>query len=200
MERKAPWETWDEEMGDSKLSPELQEQIKRYEERRHEKTSQQNLEELARQKESSDAASEQYCWVNKEEYEYIEPRIGHIIHSTTFLHKLINECGLNCWYAAHPLKGRLKLVVVRNGIPETAVWLQEGFQVEYSWMNFDDHNVPLDERRRGWRTVLLQLILKGIVSERLSHKVFGKATGPASDRYNSLLHEYRNKKVKVKED
>lgn len=202
LSNKAPWETYNEEMGAEKLSPELQEQIKRYEERRHHKLSQEAEEELARQKELSDATSNPYRWVTKEEYEYVEPRIGKIIHSTVFLNMLRKECGLDCWYAAHPLKGRLKLIVNRHdgNPPKFACWLQEGFQIEYSLMKFDEHNVPLDEKRRGWRTCLMQILLQGILSEETIERVFGKATGPASKKYNSLFYEVRNKRVKAKEE
>jgi len=197
---KAPWETYGEEM-QSKLSPELEDAIKRYEERRYEKQTQQQAEELARQKELSDKVSEQYQWLTPEEYEQLEPRVGHIIHSSVFI-EMLRGLGVNCWYMPHMLPRRLTLVVKRNDRPEPeiACWLQEGFQVEYSWMKFDDHGVPLDERRRGWRTVLLQLILKGILTEQQADEVFGPATGPASERYNSLLYEFRNKRVKLKEE
>jgi hypothetical protein len=71
---------------------------------------------------------------------------------------------------------------------------------EYSIMRFDEHHVPLDERMRGWRTCLMQLYLKEILSEETINRVFGAAEGPVSDRYNSLFYEVRNNLVKAKED
>lgn len=201
LSEKAPWETYKDEM-EVKLPTELEDAIKRYEERRYEKATQQQLEELARQKEMSDALSKDYQWVKPEEYEYIAPRIGHIIHSSVFITELREKCNLKCWYVQHPLPKRLTLIVKREDAidPEIAVWLMEGFMPEYSVMKFDEHKVPLDERLRGWRTVLLQLILKGILKEELAHKVFGEAQGPASEKYNSLLFELRNRRIKVKEE
>ena len=60
-------------------------------------------------------------------------------------------------------------------------------------MKFDDHGVPLSERMRGWRTCLLQLILKGFITEATANKVFGapKVT-EQYHRYNALLQSFRN--------
>ena len=198
LSNKAPWETWDEEMGDSKLSPILKEQIARYEERVQHKSSQEAEEALARERELSNAVAAQYRWVTKEEYGDIEPRIGRIMHSSVLLHKLKTECHLNAWYAEHILPGRLKLIVKQAGKePEFAVWVQEGFTSEFTIMKFDEHDVPLDERYRGYRTVLLQLIMKSLISEEDVLKAFGSAIGPASVRYNSTLYEWRNRRVKI---
>jgi hypothetical protein len=84
--------------------------------------------------------------------------------------------------------------------PKMACWVQDGFCPEYSIMKFDDHDVPLDERMRGWRTPLLQMILLGILKEEIVEQVFGKAEGPASTKYNSLLYAIRNREVKAKEE
>ena len=197
---KAPWETYAEEMG-SKLSPELEEAVKRYEERRHAKASQQAEEELARQKELSDAIAGNYKWVRKEDYDYIGPKIGHIMHSSTFTNKLRKECGLECWYSPHPLPKRVTLLIKREyQEPEFACWVQEGFMPEHSILRFDDHGVVLDERMRGWRTCLLQILLKDFLTEEKSKEVFGVPEGPASKNYNSLLYEVRNKLAKIKEE
>lgn len=200
LSSKPQWETYGSEM-ESKMSPELQEQVKRYEERRHVKASQQAQEELAEQRELSDAVAGNYQWVKPEEYKDIAPKIGHIMHSTVFINKLRNECKLRCWYIPHPLPRRLTLMVQRDyQDPEFACWVQEGHCPEFSVMKFDEHGVPLDERLRGWRTPLLQMILKGFISEEKAKKVFGVPEGPASVRYNSMLYEVRNKRVKAKEE
>jgi hypothetical protein len=64
---------------------------------------------------------------------------------------------------------------------------------ELSMMNFDDHGAPLAERRRGWRTVLLQLLLSGFITEEAVDKEFGKPRQDAAfDRYNGLLKAFRD--------
>jgi hypothetical protein len=64
---------------------------------------------------------------------------------------------------------------------------------ELSIMNFDEHGVPLAERMRGWRTCLLQLILKSAITEEKADEIFGSPkTTAAFHRYNSTLQGFRN--------
>jgi hypothetical protein len=41
------------------------------------------------------------------------------------------------------------------------------------------------------------MILKGILKEEDAVRVFGKAVGPASERFNSTLYEIRNHLARV---
>jgi hypothetical protein len=155
--------------------------------------SSQTKEELARLKESSDNAAAEYQWLSPEEYKNEGDRIGRIMHSVVFLNKL-REAGIKCWYRAHPQAGKVTLIIQRAGLPpEVGCWCQIGFAPELSIMRFDEHGVPLAEKYRGWRTPLLQLILKGIISEQKAVEIFGKpATTKAFHRYNSTLQRFRN--------
>ncbi len=196
------WESYAEEMTEN-LPDQLQEDIKRYEELRHAKTSNQNQELLAEQKELSDEVAKEYQFLTPEEYADLEARIGNVMNSSRFINKLRDECGIKCWYVDNPYGNRLTLIVEDPlGIrpSEVACWVQEGFMNEYSWMRFDEHHAPLDERRRGWRTCLLQLILKRIITEDKANEVFGRAQGPASERYLQTLYELRNKRIKASEE
>lgn len=194
---KAPWETYSASF-DEHLSPEMEAEIQRYSERRHEKSSSQNEEELARQREINYELAKQYRWVSPEEYADEGPRIGRIMHSSELIRLLRTKCDLQCWYRTHPQPRKITLVVKRDGLePEVGAWVQFGYMPEFTIMGFDDHGVPLAEKYRGWRTVVLQLILKGFVSEERIDKVFGKAHGPVSDRYQSLLYEFRNRRFEV---
>jgi hypothetical protein len=193
MSTEAPWKTYASEF-DEKLSPQLEKEIEEYSKKRHDKSSSQNEEELCRQKELSNEMAKEFQWLHPSEFKEEGPRIGKVMHSSEFITKLRNECGIKCWYRAHPQPRKLTLLVQMNDkAPEVACWVQEGFMPEYSFVNFDEHGVPLDERRRGWRTCLLQIILKYILTEELAHKVFGYAIGPASDRYNKILFGIRNR-------
>ena len=198
---KAPWESYGKEMSED-LPDDLQEAIKHYEELRHAKTSSQNQELLAEQKELSDDVAKQYQFITPEEYDDLAARVGTVIHSSRFINMLRNECGIKCWYCEHPMPQHLTLVVEDPmGVKpaEIACWVQEGFMNEYSWMYFDDHGAPLSERRRGWRTCLLQMQLKQILTEDKVVEVFGRAEGPVSERYNKTLYEMRNKRIKASE-
>ena len=189
----APWITYASEM-DEKLDPKLAKEVAEYAKRYHdpEKTSNQNKEELARQKELSDESVKEFQFVTPEEYEDIEQRIGRVMHSAVFINKL-RSLGITCWYTQH-LQPQKATLIVQDGVkePEVACWVQQGYMPELSIMRFDEHKVPVDERRRGWRTCLLQLILKGIISETQANITFGNpGMSPAFDRYNSTLYEFR---------
>lgn len=192
LDETPPWMTYNQSL-EEELNEELQHEVTKYSEQHHVKTSSQNQEELARQKEQSDEVAKEYQFLSPEEYKDEAPRIGRVLHSSSFINKLRKECNVSCWYRQHPLKGKVTLIVKQEGTePEVGCWVQEGFMPEFSIVRFDTHGVPLDEKYRGWRTCLLQLILKGVLTEELAHKVFGKAEGPASGRYNSTLYEFRN--------
>lgn len=153
----------------------------------------QTKEELARLKEGNAATAKEYQWLTPEEYANAGERIGHVMHHVTFLNKL-REAGVKCWYRAHPQPGKVTLIVQRGDLPaEVGCWCQQGFAPELSIMRFDEYGVPLDEKYRGWRTPLLQLILKGVISQKKAEEVFGKTPiTPAFHRYNATLRAFRN--------
>lgn len=191
---KAPWETYQTEMDyDPDMTPELSAAVDEYAQNYHDSTSHQNEEELARWKEMSDDAARDYQWLSPEEYRDHGARMGRIRHSSHII-KLLRQAGVKCWYRDHPQKGKVTLVVKRRGLdPEVGCWVQSGWSPELSIMSFDEHGVPLAERLRGWRTVLLQLIMKGILTERRANEFFGKpkVTGQFH-RYCSTLQNFRN--------
>lgn len=180
---------------EEKLDPRLEAEIQKYSQHRHESTSSETKEELHRQKELSDDLAKQYQWLHPSEYIDEGARVGRIMHSSELINKLRESCSIHCWYRQHPQPRKLTLLVdrhMRQLPPEVGCWAQEGFMPEYSIVRFDDHGVPLDEKFRGWRTVLLQLIIKGILTEAVADRVFGKAVGPASERYRKTLYGFRN--------
>lgn len=198
-EELPPWMSYAASF-DEKLDPNLEEAVKHYSERVHEKSSAQNEEELHRQKELSDDISKQYQFLNPEDYEDNASRIGRIRHSSQFITILREQCKVRCWYRQHPHADKLTLVYSdcwATKRPEVACWVPNGFMPEYSIVRFDEHGVPVNEQFRGWRTCLLQMILKGIVSEKTANKYFGYAVGPASARFNSTLYEWRNRRISV---
>jgi hypothetical protein len=85
-------------------------------------------------------------------------------------------------------------VLVGEGQPiQFVCGVQEGWMAEYEVVYFNPYGLPLNSKYRGWRTVLLRLILKGALDEELAHKVFGPATAPCAGRYNQTLHAWRNR-------
>jgi len=194
LQEAAPWETYDQEFGGD--DPALLEAMAEYAANVSDaEASSETKEQLARQEELSENVAEQYRWVTPEEYKNEGDRIGRIMHSCVFLNNL-KKAGVNCWMRQHPQAGKITLVVQRTGknvAPEVGCWCMAGFAPELSIMRFDEHGIPTTEKFRGWRTCLLQLILKGIISESKAEEVFGKApTTPAFHRYNRTLQVFRN--------
>jgi hypothetical protein len=186
------WEDYESEM--LKEDPALIEAMAEYAGRVSEaKPSSQTLDELARLKEASNEQIKEYQWLTPEEYKNEGDRVGKIKHAVVFLNQL-QKAGVKCWYRSHPQPGKVTLVCQRMNLdPEVGCWCQLGFAPELSVMRFDDHGVPLAEKYRGWRTCLLQLILKGFISQQKAEEVFGRApTTPAFHRYNLTLQCYRN--------
>jgi hypothetical protein len=73
--------------------------------------------------------------------------------------------------------------------------LQHPCGPEWSLMYFDEFDVPIKERFRGWRTTLLHLILKDVITEAEAVAAFGQV--PLSDVsmvYRQTLYAHRMKK------
>lgn len=188
----APWKTYDDEFenDDQALLEAMAEYARNVSDA--DGTSQ-TKDELARLKQSSEEQVREYQWVSPEEYKNEGDRIGRIMHNVVFLNSL-REAGVKCWYRDHPQVGKITLVVQRGELPaEVGCWCQAGYAPELSVMRFDEHGVPLAEKYRGWRTCLLQLILKGVIPQQKAEEVFGKPpVTPAFNRYNATLQQFRN--------
>ena len=198
LSEKAPWETYASEL-DLRMSPELEAAVDEYAERRYEdgESSNQNKEELHRQRENNQEIAKEYQWLSEEEYKDHGPRIGKLMSHADLITKL-RKAGIRCHYRQHLHDDKATLYVIHQGEEKFAAWVQiNGLMPEYEFVNFDDKGVVVNTRRRGWRTVLLQMILKGFITEELAQKVFGPAQGPASNRYNATLYAIRNREAKV---
>lgn len=189
---KNPWETYGAELDND--SPEMLVAIEEYAKNISDaEGSSETKEELARLREHNSNTAREYQFVEPDEYNNVEERKGRVLHASSFIRKL-QEAGIHCWYRQHPQPGKITLMVQRkNRPPEVGAWCQNGFTTELSIMRFDEQGVPTTERFRGWRTPLLQLILKGIITEEKANQVFGNPkTTPAFHRYNQTLQSYRN--------
>lgn len=188
----APWETYGRELEQD--DPALLEAIAEYAGRVSDaKPSSEALDALAERKEFNDQTAQEYQFVTPAEYADAGARIGRVMHSSTFINTL-RKAGVKCWYRTHPQPGKITLIVQRGDLPaEVGCWAQTGFMPELTIMRFDEHGVPTTEKYRGWRTCLLQLILKSVITEKMADEVFGKpATTEAFHRYNATLQTFRN--------
>jgi hypothetical protein len=110
----------------------------------------------------------------------------------------------------------IKCYTIDNGFPPSTValwaykpgtdhvvpvcYLQIPAMYEWSILRLDHRGLPNGEAYRGWRTVEVQLIEKGIISEDRAHQIFGRPVdGPVSRRFRHSLFWLRNKRYQ-KED
>jgi hypothetical protein len=122
------------------------------------------------------------------------PRKVNVIVTREFIRKLRNN-GVKCF-------------TVYNGMPGTAgLWACTPFSDEmkymcyvqipamYEWsvMRLDNHNLPNGEDFRGWRTVLSQIIIKEVLTEKKAHEIFGRPVEAAVSRlYRRTMWNFRN--------
>jgi hypothetical protein len=197
----APWESYESEMTGPKMSSELAAQVAAYSEKRYKDApvSSQTQEVLAESQEVNEEIAKQYQWLNPDDYADIEARIGRVMDHAEFI-TILRKAGVHCFYRQHTHPDKATLYWSKDGIAheEVACWVQLGKMPELSIMNFDRYGAPLAERRRGWRTCLLQIILKGIITEETANKFFGKPREDAAfARYNSTLKSFRNQGGKL---
>lgn len=90
--------------------------------------------------------------------------------------------------------GHLAVFVLHGGAsPFTYLfYMNEGWMPEYSTYEFDNRDIMIREKERGWRTVLLRLIKTGFITEEDAHREFGHPCGVGSTRYRRELWKHRN--------
>jgi len=152
-------------------------------------------ESLLAHKEQSATMASRYKMADQEQLTNEAARTVNPWRTRDFIGKL-REHGIKCF-------------TIDNGYPpqSVALWafkpgsdhvvpvcyLQVPAMYEWSVLNLDHRGLPNGEGYRGWRTVEVQLIEKGIVSEDLASVIFGQpADGPVSERFRRSLFWYRN--------
>ena len=102
------------------------------------------------------------------------------------------------WLGDEAVKGRIGIFGwVKDETTETRrvkliTSLQFPCGPEWTVMHFNQWNVPVAEKYRGWRTALLQMILKNIITEEEVDRAFGPVVlNPASELYRQQLQSHR---------
>jgi hypothetical protein len=105
----------------------------------------------------------------------------------------------------------VKCYTIDNGFPPqtVALWafkpgtdhvipvcyLQVPAMFEWSVLRLDNRGMPNGEAYRGWRTVEVQLIEKGIIPEAKANRIFGRPVdGPVSRKFRQSLSWFRNRR------
>lgn len=198
---EAPWQSYDRQMDRMQgASPALRAALAAYSQKRHQKETQAGLEEQHRQHELSCDAVKSYRWDKQDELVTEKDREGKILNCLEFMRRLnkIVRCGFGNPEACKGLIGITCFKPTMDGGRWTyAGPIQVGYMHEYSTIWLDAHKLPLNEKWRGWRTVLLRLIQGGFITEQQAHKEFGEPiTGPVSRRYRDQLYHLRNREQK----
>jgi hypothetical protein len=155
---------------------------------------------LKEQNYSSEAVKKQR-FANQEDYENHLARQGKWMHSGEFvlrIKKLVpclfirdgNFIGDLAVYRIYP--GPQSDLEDRNF--QYLFFIPTGWMPECSLIEFDDRDIPIREKKRGWRTPLLRLIKAGLLTEADCEEEFGKPTPGADAVWNRELWQYRNRK------
>jgi hypothetical protein len=123
-------------------------------------------------------------------------RLGTVLSDKEFIRRL-NRI-IPARYSSSTRHGMLGLQVLSptdtGGVWTFVCGAQAGIVPEFSTMYVNAHQVPTSEKYRGWRTVLLRLIMGNFVTEDAATKEFGPAAGFESRFYRQMLYNYRNRK------
>jgi len=158
-------------------------------------------EAYAYDKEMSDGMVEEYRMEDQTELIDFKARNINIISSKDFVIKL-RENGIPCLALYNGMPGTAGLwaiVPTAHGADVRYVtFLQIPAMIEWSVLRLDAHNLPNGEDYRGWRTVVCELIKRGVITEQKAHEIFGPPTDSiVSRRYRKSLFNYRHRAENV---
>jgi hypothetical protein len=194
-----PWDSYDRQMDVTRgWSPEFKKRVEDYSKRRHEKTHSAGLEEAIRQREMSSDYVREYKFFRQFEDGLTDEKLrqGELMFCLDFVDKLNSI--LPAYLSGKIIRGLSGLYVftpdVKGGHWHYVCGVQASMMNEYSVIHVDSHGLPLNEKKRGWRTVLLRLIQGSFISEDDADRVFGEPTsGPVSRRYREQMFWFRNR-------
>lgn len=149
-------------------------------------------------------ATKRQRWSLQDEYRNDAARMGKAMHSSEFIAKL-HQAVPNLYVKDGNIVGHLALYELSSQPREDwggqqfryLFYFEEGLIPEFSLYEFSALDVPIREKKRGWRTVLLRLINSGLLTEPKSDKFFGPAEGEASLIWRYKLYLHRNKTEKA---
>jgi len=151
-------------------------------------------ESFAAEREQSLAQVAQYKMPGQEILSDPKPRMINIMTTRDFIKKL-KDNGVKCITFNNPvMKQTIGLWACPPNSDEMKyiAYCQVPCMYEWSVLRLDKHNLPNGEDYRGWRTVLAQLIIKEILSEKKAHEIFGEPSGAQSVIYRRTLWNFRN--------
>ncbi|VVB52663.1 Uncharacterised protein [uncultured archaeon] len=156
-------------------------------------------ENFAAHKQESDAMAEAYQWHDQHILADLGRKVNPI-STRAFIDKL-RKNGVKCFTVDNGWRGTVALWATppeKLDAVRYVCYLQIPAMYEWSILNLDRHGIPDGEGYRGWRTVIVQLVEKEIITELQAHRIFGvPAPNENSARYFQSLWEKRNGKKYV---
>lgn len=152
-------------------------------------------EQFQAHREESELMSQIYRMPDQEILSDVKARLINIMHGRDFIKKL-RDNGVKCFTFDNGMPQTVGLWAAKPGTEEVQYicYMQVPYMPEWSVLRVN-RGVPSGEDYRGWRTVLMQLIIKEILTEEQAHKIFGKpALNRISKVYRRTLWNFRNEK------
>lgn len=130
------------------------------------------------------------------ELDYLErDSVGRAMDHTNFIHKLKQLLGTRLIVGDAFFLNEFSLYVQDSRCFDTNYvryvgYIPSGIIQEFSSYKYDKHGVAVDETARGYRGVLMKLIMEKYVTEQECAKVFGYCDEAV---WSSTLYNWRNK-------
>jgi hypothetical protein len=122
-------------------------------------------------------------------------RWGTPMDSSQFILKLEKALGGKIIVGEGYYKDTISLYRLNGMTIDFVCWITHGTMPEYSIAHFNRDKQPIREQR-GWRTALLRIIKKGLLTEEQAKKIFKDPTNPIEARFwNKRLWEFRNERT-----
>lgn len=193
--------------------PEILEQLQRAQEDRPKGETFVEEQALALKEMNSHDAS-RYRLTDQDHHTSEKERLGNFLHWKDFVRKLENILGHSSIYIHKPPAGpnnqfeNIRGLFVRIRGQERKQFTENGptgwkcvgamqvpYMSEWGVLHQDEHGVFKNEKYKGWRTVLMALILNDAITEQEAHQEFGSPTlGIQSRLYNQKLRGKREQK------
>lgn len=170
---------------------------------RHKQIGQEAKEVFCELFEGNVDSRKQFRWAMQEEFKM--RRTGRVLHMNEFLH-LLKKGGYNAWYSDKGgMAQTVGLYITHDGSfatcnhsggePHYVGFAQVPYMQEYEELYFDQYDVPLGSKRRGWRTLVLRMLQQGVLTEQKAHEIFGTPElSLVSRRYLETLKYFRSLK------
>jgi len=120
-----------------------------------------------------------------------ERRKGEVIHSSVFIHRLTQLEPMLIVQQQINYPDDWGLYLQRGNRLIFVSQVSKGWLTEWSWTTVDDHNLP-ETPHWGWRTVLVRLMAKGVLTWEQVVKEFGHSQNANSDRWFQFTEPFRN--------